>query len=460
MKLSYKQKLYFSVLGVFLVFFNIGIISVASIQNTKNLNMQKETYIQQNNIIVQQIMQDIDLVISTRPQAIPLIIQEHGNYLYFNDIYLFATENSTNIIYSSFVNDIVVEDISEISVKSEIIEIENEKTFIASTKLDDSFGGYVLTTGYSIQWFFDDWADTINMIVFISFIFSAIIALVLYFAITRLTKPLEELTHATSKFGEGDLSARAKTTSNDELGVTAKNFNIMADKINFQINSLQNSTAEKQRLIDDISHEMRTPLTAIRGYIQYMQTTNLSQEEHFENLDIIDKQADRMQKISEGVLSIANLRGKSVDTKLNMQSVLFDIYNSYIIKAKNQETFLEFKYNDNFEFVANRILIESLVGNLIDNALNATINVRYSKVSLIINKNEIIILDNGIGMSKETLENIFQPFYRADKSRSRKSGGAGLGASLVKEICDKYNIKITYYSQLNEGTKTVLTFTA
>ncbi len=459
MKISYKLKLYFSILSVFLIFFNIGIMAVATIQNTKNLNMQKETYLIQHNIIVQGLARDIGLVISSRPQAIPLIFQEQGTYLKLNDIFFLATESNQNIVYTSFLENIDITDINLDTMKSEIIEINGEKTFISSIKLPKDYNEYTLTTGYSIQWFFDDWQETINIIIVLSFSFSLIISVVLYIAITKLTKPLEELTLATSKFGEGDLSVRAKIYSKDELAITAKNFNVMADKINFQINSLQNSSLEKQRLIDDISHEMRTPLTAIRGYIQYIQTTNLNQDEYFENLDIIDKQADRMQKISEGVLSFANLRSTNEYKIISMQSVLEDVYKSYIIKAKTLNTFLEFTYNEDFNFSANKILMESLIGNLIDNSLNACIDIQHSLITLKLNKNQIIITDNGIGMTNETLENIYQPFFRADKSRSRKRGGAGLGASLVKEICDKYNINIEYQSEINVGTIVILTFT-
>ncbi len=460
MKISYKQKLYFSILLVFLIFFNVGIMAIATIQNTKNLNMQKETHIQQSNIIIQKIVEDINIVISSRPQSIPLMMQNEGAYLKFNNILFQMLESDNDIVFSSHTSVLEQNNLTSDKIISEIIEINDNKTLLVSTQLKQEYGSYKITLGYDIQWFFDDWDNTISIIIILSLCFSFIIALILYFAINKLTKPLEEIAVLSSKFGEGDFSVRIKNTSNDELGTTAKNFNTMADKLSFQIESLQNINKEKQQLVDDISHEMRTPLTAISGYVQYMQSSVLSEKEYFETLEVINKQALRMQELSEGVLSFASLRGDNNDEIINLESVLEDVYNSYIIKAKNQNTNLNFIYNFDFNITANKVLIESLIGNLIDNSLNANFNIENSFINLTMNKNKIIIEDNGIGMDKETIKKIFTPFFRADKSRSRKSGGAGLGASLCKEIADKYNIKISYQSKLNNGTTVTLDFTS
>ncbi len=459
MKLSYKQKLYFSILLVFLVFFNVGILTIATIQNSKNLNMQKETHIQQSNIIIQNLVDDINLVYDTRPSAIPSIIQQEGNYLKLNNITLQVSDENDTLLFSSFFTILEDVDFSLDAITSKIITIEDEKTFLVSTKLDEEIGSYNIVLGYSIQWFFDDWNNTILIIIALSLSFSLVISLVLYLAINKLTKPLEEIATVTNKFGEGDFSVRIVNFSNDELGKTAKNFNTMADNLAQQFDLLRASNDEKQRLIDDISHEMRTPLTAIKGYVQYLQTSSISNKEYFETLEIINKQIQRMQNLSEGILSFASLRGIDDEEVVDIKAVLSDVYNSYIIKAKAQNTNLKFIYNDNFTINANKILIESLIGNLIDNSLNATLNIKNSFVSLTLDKNKIIIKDNGVGMDNKTIENIFKPFYRADKSRSRKNGGAGLGASLCKEISDKYNIELKYHSKINEGTITYLDFT-
>ena len=215
------------------------------------------------------------------------------------------------------------------------------------------------------------------------------------------------------------------------------------------MDNLETMANDKQRLIDDISHEMRTPLTAIRGYVEYMQAAKLTDEEYYKTLNIIDRQADRMQKLSEGVLSFTRLRNENADriTAVNVADLLNDIAKSYSIKAQKDNIYLSVKCPSYLEIKGDRLLFESLVGNLVDNALNACADTTIKKVSISAktrNDNVVIeIEDTGIGMSKETLENIHKPFFRADKSRSRRRGGAGLGAALCKEIADMYNIDIS-----------------
>ena len=466
MKLNYRQKLYFYILVIFLIFFNGGIFSVAAIQNTKNIKAQQENLLIQNNIVLQQIISDVEVVYSSRPQSIPLIIKQHGARQKANGILLQVETDNDEYIYSSFDQQIefIGSDPSKISYK--IDTVGGVKTFLAYSKLPAPFDNYNVITGFSMQAVFDDWRDTIRVVIALSVVFSSIISVVLYISLNRLTKPLMDISSAAAKFGEGNYSVRIKEMSKDELGDTARNFNLMAERITTQMDNLETMANDKQRLIDDISHEMRTPLTAIRGYVHYLQTAKLTEEEYYKTLNIIDRQADRMQKLSEGVLSFTRLRNENADriTAVNVADLLNEIAKSYSIKAQKDYIYLSVKCPTYIEIKGDRLLFESLIGNLVDNALNACADTTVKRVSISAktrNDNVVIeIEDTGIGMSKETLENIHKPFFRADKSRSRRRGGAGLGAALCKEIADMYNIDIRYISQLGNGTTVTLTFTS
>ena len=465
MKLNYRQKLYFYILIIFLIFFNGGIFSVAAIQNSKNIKAQEENLLIQNNIVLQQIISDVEVVYSSRPQSIPLIIKQHGARQKANGILLQVETDNDEYIYSSFEEKIqfINSDPQKISYK--IDTVNGEKIFLAYSKLPAPFDSYNVITGFSVQALFNDWHDTIIVVVALSVIFSFIISAVLYFSLNQLTRPLIAISNAAAKFGEGDYSVRIKEMSKDELGDTARNFNLMADRITNQMNSLEAMANDKQRLIDDLSHEMRTPLTAIRGYVEYMQAAKLTDEEYFKTLGIIDRQADRMQKLSEGVLSFTRLRNENADrtTPVNVAALLADIQKSYSIKADRDNIYLSVSAPRYLTIKGDRLLFESLIGNLLDNALNACADTPVKRVSVTArtrNDNVVIeIEDTGIGMSRETLENVHKPFFRADKSRSRRRGGAGLGGALCKEIADMYDIDISYTSQLGNGTKVSLNFT-
>ncbi len=465
MKLNYRQKLYFYILIIFLIFFNGGIFSVAAIQNSKNIKAQEENLLIQNNIVLQQIISDVEVVYSSRPQSIPLIIKQHGARQKANGILLQVETDNDEYIYSSFEEKIQFINTDPLKISYKIDTVNGVKTFLAYSKLPAPFDNYNVITGFSVQPLFDDWHDTISVVVVLSVIFSFIISVVLYLSLNQLTRPLIAISNAAAKFGEGDYSVRIKEMSKDELGDTARNFNLMADRITDQMNSLETMANDKQRLIDDLSHEMRTPLTAIRGYVEYMQAAKLTDEEYYNTLNIIDRQADRMQKLSEGVLSFTRLRNEDADrtTPVNVADLLNDIAKSYSIKAQRDNIYLSVSAPQYLTIKGDRLLFESLVGNLVDNALNACADTRVKRVSVTAKtKNENIVIeieDTGIGMSKETLENVHKPFFRADKSRSRRRGGAGLGGALCKEIADMYDIDIRYTSQLGNGTKVSLTFT-
>ncbi len=465
MKLTYRQKLYFSILIIFLLFFNGGIFSVAAIQNANAFSARQKNYLTQNNMVLQQIISDMETVYSTRPQSIPLIIRQHATRQSANGISLQFTTNNNEYIYSSFSQEMEFIATSPEKIKYRTETIDGQKIFCVYTVLPQPFDNYFAVTGYSVQLLFNEWNTTVKGLMVLSLVFSSVIALVLNFFIGKLTKPLIDISSAAEKFGRGDYSVRIQDYSRDELGRTAKNFNEMADKITTQLTTLETLAKDKQRLIDDVSHEMRTPLTAIRGYVAYMQSAKLDEKEYYETLSVIDRQAERMAKLSEGVLAFTNLRRGEVDriTRVNLYSLLSEIHRSYYFKAQNHSISLQFTCYKSIVIYGDKMLFESLIGNIVDNGINACIDSAGKSVTIKgyttkEGKTVVEIADTGIGMDKETLANIHKPFYRADKSRSRKRGGAGLGGALCKEIADLYHIDISYTSQPGKGTKAKLTF--
>ncbi len=470
MKIKFWQKIYICVLFVFLLFFNGSIFTIVTVQNSKALSQQKENFLTQQEYILQQIVNDMSLVYESRPLGIPLIIKQYGDR-YANNGVLMQVKKGEELVYSSikyeyydgyidFPNKYLQNRVSEIA------EIENEKYFIVECNLPSEFAVYGTLIAFPIQSFFDDWNRTIMWINILCCVVSTVTAVILYNLLKHLTKPIQSLNEATIKFGKGDMTARIEYITNDEIGETAQNFNIMAQQICTQVQVLENSAQEKQNFIDDFSHEMRTPLTAIRGYSQYMQSARITDEEYYTTLDIIDCQAKRLQNLSESMLALSLAQTEELEfEKINLANVLENVHKAYSTRAKEENITLTINCDKDIYIRGENSLIESLVGNLADNAINAckadnksenTVNISARKAE---NTVVISVTDNGIGMDAETLEKIHTPFYRQDKARSRKNGGAGLGGSIIKKIADVHNAKLEYKSALGKGTTAKVIFT-
>lgn len=467
MKLKFWQKLYLSTLMVFLIFFNSGVFVIVSSQNSKALSQQKENLLTQQEYILQQIINDMTLVYESRPLGISMIISQYGNR-YLNNGVLMQVKKGEELVWSSFGDSVDLKNNYLTNRISEIKDINGYKFFVVECNLPSPFESYGTVLAFPVQEFFDNWYNTIFVINILCCCVSAVTAFVLYGVLRRLTKPIQDLSEAAVQFGSGNLEVRIKRITDDEIGETAHNFNIMAQQISSQMQTLAQSAQEKQNFIDDFSHEMRTPLTAIRGYSQYMQQARLTDEEYYSTLEIIDHNAYRLQNLSESMLalSLSEKEDDIVFCPVSIAEVLDNIKTAHQPRINDSNIKFEIACGGDVFVNGDFALIESLIGNLADNAINAC-NANefktdhYIKISAFADEEKIFITveDNGIGMSDETVQKIHQPFYREDKARSRKNGGAGLGGAITKKITDLHNATLTYVSAVNVGTIATIEFT-
>jgi signal transduction histidine kinase len=253
----------------------------------------------------------------------------------------------------------------------------------------------------------------------------------------RLFKPLKELSSAVEQIGDGNYDVKVPVSRKDELGELAESINEMTGKISSSIKA-------KEQLLIDVSHELRSPLTRIKLGLE----VGSAKEK-------IEEDINEMERMVTGLLE--SYRSDSAFTnlklaKVNIVELLEDTISEYdlverlkLIKPSN-----EIYVNADFE------KLQIVFRNLIDNAL------KYSNDSVEIEAREqsgnarIIFKDRGSGISEEDLKNIFEPFYRADPSRSRRTGGFGLGLSICKKIIDAHNGEILINSRINEGTEVIL----
>ena len=225
------------------------------------------------------------------------------------------------------------------------------------------------------------------------------------------------------------------------------------------VTALKDIERVKRDFVTNVSHELKTPLTAIKGFIETME--NAANDEHRRYLEIIGRNTERLIRIVDDLLTLSEMEEKGfalTRTDVDIRQVLKDAVSIFEQKARDKGLAFKLDIGDDVAVIrADAYRLEQLFINLLDNGIKYTeqgsvqITVRKESNNLVIE-----VEDTGIGIPKEHVPRIFERFYVTDKSRSRKSGGTGLGLSIVKHIVLLHNGTIAVTSTPGHGTKFIV----
>ena len=275
-------------------------------------------------------------------------------------------------------------------------------------------------------------------------------AFFMYFISLWLTRPIRALAGAAREMASGNYSRRAPYAGTDELGLLTGDFNTMADSLQDKMIELREEAAARVRFMSAFSHELKTPLTSIIGYADALRSYRLGDEETVMSADYIYKEGKRLEEMSLRLLEIIVLRKNALTLTDTPVSVVLDPLSDMFGIAGN----VKFTY-DEAVIQAETSLLKTVLVNLIDNAI------KYSgKDRPILVKGRstgrgymFTIVDKGIGIDAAEIGKITQAFYMVDKSRSRSSGGSGLGLTLCVEILSLFGSELIIESKVSAGTR-------
>ena len=288
------------------------------------------------------------------------------------------------------------------------------------------------------------------------YLVSAIIPIILMFfaiyAMTyRLTKPLKLMSNAAKSMAKGDFSKRIPVTSDDEIGELAVSFNMMT-------NSLSQLEGMRKSFVANISHELKTPMTTIGGFIDGILDGTIEPEKQKYYLEIVSEEVKRLSRLVYSMLSMAKL--ESGELKLNPKT--FDFRELLCTIAIGQEQRISAQKLDivgldeikETKIYADKDLIHQVVYNLVDNAIKFTNEGGKIDFRLSNDKNNLtfIITNTGNGIPKKELGYVFERFYKVDKSRSHNKNSTGLGLYIVKMIVNTHGGTIAVASKEGEYT--------
>ena len=293
----------------------------------------------------------------------------------------------------------------------------------------------------------------IQLLFVITYLITAVLFLFYSFYIR---KPLYAITKGASEFANGNLSYQIPVKSENELGYLASNLNYMADKLN------RNGEYQRQ-FISNISHDFRTPLTSIKGYVEAMIDGTIPVEMQEKYLKIISYEAERLEKLTRGLLTLNELDIHK--RMLNIQD--FDINQTIKSTAASfegtcttRQILLELILSGQTLYAhADLEQIQQVLYNLLSNAIkfspdHSTITIETTEKN---GKIFVSVKDHGIGIPKSSLNRIWERFYKIDRSRGKDQKGTGLGLAIVKEIISAHGQHINVISTEGVGTEFIFT---
>jgi len=228
------------------------------------------------------------------------------------------------------------------------------------------------------------------------------------------------------------------------------------------ITKLRNLEKVRQEFVANVSHELKTPITALKGYVETLKDVDNDEDKNY-FLNILDKQTSRMNSIINDLLELSRLE-ESVDKgdieifENNILDLVNDAINECEYAANKKQIKLHINCRSSIIFNLNKRLIQESVVNLIYNAIRYSDNEKIVKVDvkIISNNLHISVKDKGIGIPKNELDHIFKRFYCVDKSHSKATGGTGLGLSIVKHIMNLHSGKVVVESNVGKGSNFTL----
>lgn len=262
-----------------------------------------------------------------------------------------------------------------------------------------------------------------------------------------LTRPLSQLADAAAKLADGDYAAPLPAAKNDEMNALIRAFSRMSAAIDERETALRTQAEERQALIDALAHEMRTPLTAILGGARLLQQSRLSGSQQSELLDTMAREASRLSTMDERLLLL---------TRLDHEAPAFAPFDSQAMAREALSVFDGVRLEgDDAVFVGERELTILLLRNLVVNAQRAG---GKEAVCVTLHPDGFDVTDYGCGMTKEQIARAFEPFYKADKARTRSAGGAGLGLPLCRKIARLHHGELHMESEIGRGTRVCYRF--
>lgn len=289
------------------------------------------------------------------------------------------------------------------------------------------------------------------------FLTAAILALVVsfltvYYLSYRLTRPLRQMSTAVKHYADGDFSYKVKVNGRDELAELAEAFNTMAM-------SLSTQESSRRSFVANVSHELKTPMTSIGGFIDGILDGTISEDKQEYYLRLVSDEVKRLSRLVTGMMNMSKIEAGEMQINLRTFDISANIFKTLLnFEKKINDKNIEIVGLDTMQstpVTADEDMLQQVIYNLVDNAVKFTPNGGYIFIKDYKDseKTFVSIRNSGDGIERDELNKVFERFYKVDRSRSYDVKGAGLGLFLVKSIIELHGGEIRVESKVGEYTE-------
>lgn len=352
-------------------------------------------------------------------------------------------------------DDNVTVTIGDLPIRYKTVRVNGKDYFIAHATLSAGSERYDLALARDISNIMDSLRALATQCIAVGTMVTVLAAFAMWLIVYQSLRPIQKLRDGAAKLAQGQYESRIPIAGKDELSELACDFNSMASAIESNIDQLNEKNVRQQAFINDLTHELRTPITSILLSTETLLGRKVPPETANRSLERIYDQGKWIESLSQKLITLVMLQG---EIALQPESVS-ELLSAVAETTANtlHESNIELRIDCSMDSLPMDLdLLRSALVNLIENARRASNDGQVIQLSA--HGNEICVSDHGAGIPQEELARVTEPFYMIDCSRNKKHGGMGLGLALVKQIAEAHGAALSIDSVLGEGTTVKLTF--
>lgn len=463
--MKFWKKIYLFSLLAFVLIFNLSSIMVIERIHSKMLEQEITSTLSENmniqasvNAIVpiMQIYDSDDYEKTVLKQIASEFIYQNRN----QQIYMEIRDDQNQLIYSNN-KDLAepgdrkeLEELQTREIRYILRDIDDRTLLYTANLIDVQKKTYLFTYTKDVTHLYQERMDQYRFFFQMDIAACLIYMFIMFFVSKGLTRPIDRLIQSVKVIAQGDFTERVAIKAKDEVGELANNFNVMADVVEATINELELRNSEKDRFIQNFTHEIKTPLTSIIGYANFLRVTKYEEGSFVDGLTVISGEAKRLESLSFKLMDLIMLKEDHFQMETaDVKNVVDEIAPSLGIKALKKQIEIVTEC-ESCELELDKDLMKILIVNLVDNAIKASPEHGAIVIRSYTGENKVVleVTDQGTGIPEEHIDKIFEPFYMVDKARTRKYNGAGLGLSICQSVANLHHARIEVESEELQGT--------